>query len=48
MLGPDIKLADAMIRTCVLDNGGVVGLQRQIIRDNILYYVLIIIYNPFN
>lgn len=32
LLGPDIKPADAMSRTVGLDNGGVVGLQRQIMK----------------
>lgn len=32
LLGPEIKPADAMSRTVGLDNSGVVGLQRQIMR----------------
>lgn len=32
LLGPEIKPADAMSRTTGLDNGGVVGLQRQIMK----------------
>lgn len=34
LLGPEIKPADAMTRTVGLDNNGVVGLQRQIMRGN--------------
>lgn len=33
LLGPDIKPADAMSRAAGLDNSGVVGLQRQIMRE---------------
>ncbi|KAI3804740.1 hypothetical protein L1987_26526 [Smallanthus sonchifolius] len=33
LLGPDIKPADAMTRISGLDNSGVVGLQRQIMRE---------------
>ncbi|KAL8195583.1 hypothetical protein R6Q57_025986 [Mikania cordata] len=33
LLGPDIKPADAMARISGLDNSGVVGLQRQIMRE---------------
>lgn len=33
LLGPDIKPADAMSRYAGLDNSGVVGLQRQIMRE---------------
>uniref|UniRef100_A0A2P2KAG5 Uncharacterized protein MANES_03G135600 n=1 Tax=Rhizophora mucronata TaxID=61149 RepID=A0A2P2KAG5_RHIMU len=33
LLGPDIKPADAMSRTTGLDNQGLVGLQRQIMRE---------------
>ncbi|CAH1444339.1 unnamed protein product [Lactuca virosa] len=33
LLGPDIKPADAMSRIAGLDNSGVVGLQRQIMRE---------------
>ncbi|XP_054818103.1 syntaxin-51-like [Prosopis cineraria] len=33
LLGPDIKPADPMSRTVGLDNGGLVGLQRQIMRE---------------
>ncbi|XP_058210813.1 syntaxin-51-like [Rhododendron vialii] len=33
LLGPDITSADAMSRTTGLDNSGVVGLQRQIMRE---------------
>lgn len=36
LLGPDIKPADAMSRIAGLDNSGVVGLQRQIMRGKIL------------
>lgn len=32
LLGPEIKPADAMSRTTGLDNGGVVSLQRQIMK----------------
>uniref|UniRef100_A0A251V8F1 Putative target SNARE coiled-coil-like domain-containing protein n=2 Tax=Helianthus annuus TaxID=4232 RepID=A0A251V8F1_HELAN len=33
LLGPDIKPADAMTRVSGLDNSGIVGLQRQIMRE---------------
>ncbi|PSR95538.1 Syntaxin-52 like [Actinidia chinensis var. chinensis] len=33
LLGPEIKTADAMSRTNGLDNSGIVGLQRQIMRE---------------
>lgn len=33
LLGPEIKPADAMSRTAGLDNNGVVGLQRQIMKE---------------
>ncbi|XP_024977247.1 syntaxin-52-like [Cynara cardunculus var. scolymus] len=33
LLGPDTKAADAMSRTTGLDNSGIVGLQRQIMRE---------------
>lgn len=33
LLGPDTKPADAMSRTTGLDNSGIVGLQRQIMRE---------------
>uniref|UniRef100_A0A7N0U2Y1 t-SNARE coiled-coil homology domain-containing protein n=1 Tax=Kalanchoe fedtschenkoi TaxID=63787 RepID=A0A7N0U2Y1_KALFE len=33
LLGPEIKQADAMSRTTGLDNHGIVGLQRQIMRE---------------
>jgi syntaxin of plants SYP5 len=32
LLGPEIKPADAMSRTTGLDNNGIVGLQRQIMK----------------
>lgn len=36
LLGPDTKPPDAMSRTTGLDNSGIVGLQRQIMRGKIL------------
>lgn len=37
LLGPETKAADAMSRTTGLDNYGVVGLQRQIMKGKLLY-----------
>lgn len=37
LLGPDITSADAMSRTTGLDNSGVVGLQRQIMRGEFFF-----------
>lgn len=37
LLGPDSKPADAMSRTTGLDNHGVVGLQRQIMRGKLCW-----------
>lgn len=39
LLGPEIKPADAMNRTTGLDNYGLVGLQRQIMKGKSLYLV---------
>ena len=36
LLGPEIKTADAMSRTNGLDNSGIVGLQRQIMRGKLV------------
>lgn len=36
LLGPDAKPADAMSRTVGLDNQGIVGLQRQIMKGKLL------------
>lgn len=38
LLGPDSKPADAMSRVAGLDNSGVVGLQRQIMRGKLLLF----------
>lgn len=38
LLGPEIKPADAMSRASDLDNYGVVGLQRQIMKGKLLTY----------
>ncbi|XP_016565289.2 syntaxin-51 isoform X3 [Capsicum annuum] len=38
LLGPETKAADAMSRTTGLDNYGVVGLQRQIMKGKLLCY----------
>ena len=39
LLGPETKPADAMSRTVGLDNGGLVGLQRQIMRGHLIWIV---------
>ena len=36
LLGPEIKPADAMNRASGLDNSGIVGLQRQIMKGKLL------------
>lgn len=37
LLGPEVKPPDAMIRVTGLDNQGVVGLQREVIKGKWLY-----------
>ena len=37
LLGPETKPADAMSRTTGLDNSGIVGLQRQIMRGELFF-----------
>lgn len=44
LLGPDIKPADAMSRIDGLDNSGVVGLQKQIMRGKQSYSHPFLIY----
>ncbi|KAG5546616.1 hypothetical protein RHGRI_018707 [Rhododendron griersonianum] len=44
LLGPEIKPADAMSRASGLDNYGVVGLQRQIMKGKLLQLIFVLFF----
>lgn len=44
LLGPEIKPADAMNRASSLDNQGVVGFQRQIMKGKLLRLIFVLFF----